>query len=665
MLTDDVLNPSDQMKNQDCSLETAVHQAAPALAAAHSDLRRQTPAPESLSLSRVARLALLVISGGASLLASWTGHAASSPAEQNWPQWRGPLQNGVAPHANPPTEWSETKNVKWKVKIPGEGYATPTIWGEKVFVLSAIPTGKKVEPPPATAPDSSARPNGPPEGDGPGGRGGPGGFGPGNFLGRQMLVAADKNSDRKLSRDEFTGLADAWFDKLDTDKAGKLDQEKFAERFGDVMGPPPEGGPGGRGGRGGGGRFIGPGFFGATDANKDNTLTREEFKGAFAKWFTDWNADKSGALTEEKLREGLNAALPRPQSGGPGGRGGRGGFGGGQPPTEVHQFVVFCLDRQTGKVLWQQAAREEVSHQARHQTGTFSSPSAITDGQHVFAHFGSRGLYCYDLNGKLQWSQDFGDLRIANNFGEGSSPALHGGTIVLNWDHEGDDFIVALDKATGKELWRQPRDERTSWSTPLVVEHEGKPQVVTTATGKIRSYELSTGKLIWECAGLTPNVIPSPVAGHGMVYCTSGFRGNALLAIRLGKSGDLTDSDAIVWRHNKATPYVPSPLLYEDKLYFLSNNNGVLSCFDALAGKPFYSEQRLEQIRNVYASPVGAAGRVYIAGRDGTTLVIKNSESLEVLAANKLDDGIDASPAAVGKALFLRGHENLYCIAEK
>ena len=144
----------------------------------------------------------------------------------------------------------------------------------------------------------------------------------------------------------------------------------------------------------------------------------------------------------------------------------------------------------------------------------------------------------------------------------------------------------------------------------------------------------------------------------------SGFRGNALLAIRLGKSGDLTDSEAIVWRHNKATPYVPSPLLYGDKLYFFSNNNGVLSCFDALAGKPYYSEQRLEQIRNVYASPLGAAGRVYIAGRDGATLVIKNSDSLEVLATNKLDDGIDASPAAVGKELFLRGHENLYCIAE-
>jgi outer membrane protein assembly factor BamB len=605
----------------------------------------------------VACVVAIRLFAGSSLL-----NAAGSASDQHWPQWRGPLQNGVAPHADPPTEWSETKNVKWKVKIPGEGHATPIVWGDKVFVLSASSTGKKVERPTAAG-EQDQRPGGPPEG-------GPGGFGPGSFLGRQMLAAGDKNSDQKLSREEFSSLANAWFDKLDSEKTDKLEQEKFGQRLGDLTGPPPEvgpGGPGGFGGRGGraGARSAGPGLFTAADANKDGTLTREEFKATFAKWFTEWDADKSGALGEDKLREGLNAALARPQFGGPGGRGGRGGFGGGPPPDEVYQFAVLCLDRQSGKVLWQQTAREEAPHQARHQTGSFASASAVTDGQHVVAHFGSRGLYCYDLNGRLQWSQDLGDLRIANNFGEGSSPALFGNTLVLLWDHEGEDFIVALDKTTGQELWRQSRDERTSWSTPLIVQHDGATQVVTTATGKIRSYELASGKLLWECSGMTSNVIPSPVAGHGMVYCMSGFRGNALLAIRLGKSGDLTDSDAIAWRHGRATPYVPSPLLYGDRLYFLSNNNGVLSCFDAVTGKPLYTEQRLEQVRNVYASPIGAAGRVYLVGRDGAALVIKHGETFEVLAANELDDSIDASPVAVGKELFLRGHENLYCLAEK
>src|SRR5712692_3406669 len=232
-------------------------------------------------------------------------------------------------------------------------------------------------------------------------------------------------------------------------------------------------------------------------------------------------------------------------------------------------------------------------------------------------------------------------MRIAMSFGEGSSPALYGDTLVVNWDNEGDSFIIALDKNTGKTLWKQPREERTSWSTPLIVEHDGKAQIVTAATRRIRSYDLASGKLIWECAGLTPNVIPSPVAGDGMVYPISGFRGNALLAIRLGGTGDLTGTDAIVWRHNKSTPYVPSPLLYGDKLYFFAGNNGILSCFDA------------------------KSGRAYLAGRNGATLVIKRSDKLEVLATNRLEEKFDASPAVAGNELFLRGREHLYCLAEK
>lgn len=448
------------------------------------------------------------------LLGVWSVPAASSSAGQNWPQWRGPLGTGVAPTANPPLTWSETNNIKWKVKIPGSGSATPIVWGDQVFIQTAIPTGKKVEPTPAPKPES-----------------------------------------------------------------------------------PPA----------------------AAEVTAGNQAGRR-----------------------------------------------RGGFGGGEKPAEIHEFVILCLDRQTGKVVWQQTAREEVPHEGyRQNEGSFASSSPMTDGKHVFAYFGSRGLYCYDMNGRLQWSQDFGDMRIALGFGEGSSPALFGKTMVVNWDHEGEDFIVALDKETGKELWRQPRDERTSWATPLIVEHDDQTQVVTAATGKIRSYDLATGKLLWECAGLTANVIPSPVFGNGMVYCMSGFRGNALKAIRLGKSGDLTDSDAIVWTYNKATPYVPSPLLYEGKLYFFSNNNGILSCFDAAAGKPFYAEERLQDIPGVYASPVGAAGKVYLAGRNGTTVVIKQSDKLEVLATNRLDEKFDASLAVVGKELFLRGREYLYCVAEQ
>ena len=277
----------------------------------------------------------------------------------------------------------------------------------------------------------------------------------------------------------------------------------------------------------------------------------------------------------------------------------------------------------------------------------------------------ARGLYCYDLDGKLQWSQDFGDMRIFNGFGEGSSPALYKDTLIVTWDHEGDSFIFALDKHTGKTLWKNPREERTSWATPLVVEHEGKPQIVTDATSRIRSYDLVSGKLIWECAGLTRNVIPSPVGADGMVYAMSGFQGNALLAIHLGRTGDITGTDAIAWSHTKSTPYVPSPLLYGDKLYFFAGNNGVLSCFDIRVGKALIDAERIDALQGVYASPVGASGRVYLTGRNGVTVVIKQSDKLDKLATNQLDEKFDASPAAVGKDLFLRGHEYLYCIAEK
>ena len=249
-------------------------------------------------------------------------------------------------------------------------------------------------------------------------------------------------------------------------------------------------------------------------------------------------------------------------------------------------------------------------------------------------------------------------------FGEGSSPTLYGDTIVINWDHEGTSFIMALDTRTGEELWKVDRDEITSWATPIVVEQDGKPQVIANATNRTRGYDLATGEVIWECGGMTLNTIPSPVAANGMVYVTSGFRGNALQAIRLAEArGDITDSEAVVWQHDRDTPYVPSPLLYGDTLYFLKHNSSILSCFNSETGQAYYGRQRLQGITEIYASPVGASNRVYLAGRDGTTLVIKHGPTFEVLAQNVLDDGFDASPAIVDKEIYLRGRKYLYCIA--
>jgi outer membrane protein assembly factor BamB len=291
----------------------------------------------------------------------------------------------------------------------------------------------------------------------------------------------------------------------------------------------------------------------------------------------------------------------------------------------------------------------------------------VTDGELVIASFESRGIYAYDMDGKPIWQKDLGDKSMRNQFGEGTTPALHGDSVVVVWDHQGQSFIVALDKRTGNERWRVERDEIDSWATPLVVEHGGRAQVVTSGTKQVRSYDLETGKLLWFGEGLTANPIPSPVATDGLVILTSGYRGNDLQAVRLADAtGDITGSAAIAWSLDRDTPYVPSPLLYDGILYLLKSNSGILSTFDAKTGKPHYQVQRLESAPNVFASPVAAAGRVYIPGQQGTTVVLKAGPAFEVLATNKLDDGLfNASPALVDNAIYLRGQRHLYCIAEK
>jgi outer membrane protein assembly factor BamB len=334
------------------------------------------------------------------------------------------------------------------------------------------------------------------------------------------------------------------------------------------------------------------------------------------------------------------------------------------PPTSELAFTILSINRQTGETVWKQVCRKEVPHEGHHSTTTFASASAVTDGEHVFAFFGSRGLYCFDMKGDLQWEKDLGDMNILMTFGEGSSPTVSGDTVVVVWDHEGDSFVYALNKRSGEVLWQKSRDERTSWATPAVAEHEGKKQVIVSATGAVRGYDLETGDVLWECGGMTRNVIPTPPVDQGIVYVMSGFRGSAAKAIRLGGRGDLTDTDAVIWSLNRGTPYVPSPVLYRGTLYFCQITDGILTCLDALSGEPYYSQERLEHISSVYASPVAADERIYLVGREGTTVVLKHSTELEILATNTLDDPIDASPAIVGDELLLRGHQHLYCITK-
>jgi outer membrane protein assembly factor BamB len=305
-----------------------------------------------------------------------------------------------------------------------------------------------------------------------------------------------------------------------------------------------------------------------------------------------------------------------------------------------------------------------VPHAGHQQNNTFASASPITDGKVLLAYFGSEGLHCYDLEGNLKWEKDFGRMQTKMGFGEGASPTLHGNTVIVNWDDETEnDFILALDKNDGKQLWKTPRNESTGWSTPLVVEHEKKLQVVVNATGKVRSYDFESGKELWSCGGQTANAIPSPVADANTVYCTSGFRGSALYAIKLGRTGDLTATDAVRWSYLKNTPYVPSPLLTDDLVYVVSGNDAKLSCLETKTGKPHFEAAALAGVFAIYASPVAAKDRVYVLGREGKCAVLKKGPKLEILATNKLDDQTDASMALAGKELFIRGREYLYCIA--
>ena len=337
------------------------------------------------------------------------------------------------------------------------------------------------------------------------------------------------------------------------------------------------------------------------------------------------------------------------------------------PVTHRHAFVVLAVDRRDGDILWRTPVTEAWPHEGGHTTGSLASNSPTTDGERCYAFFGSRGLYCLDLTGRVLWQKHLGTMQTLHAHGEGSSPVLHGDWLIVNWDHEGDSFLHALDKHTGEPRWKVARDEPTSWSTPLVIEHAGKPQVVISATRRVRGYDLATGALLWECAGLTDNVVSSPVHHDGLVIAGNSYYQQAMLAVRLdGAKGDVTGTDRVVWRLNRLTPYVSSPLLYGDTQYHLRHNQNVLVRLDPGSGRFRGDPLRLEGLHDfIFASPVGAAGRVYVTARDGRTVVLRHDRENAVLAVNVLEDRFSASAALVDGELFLRGEQFLYCVAEE
>ena len=461
-----------------------------------------------------------------SLLIFFVVLSSSNVEAENWAHWRGPTGNGVALNATPPTEFSDTQNVKWKVEIPGKGSGSPIVWENKVFVVSAI----------SEAPEPEASP-----------------------VMFSPAIAQERNGQERNRGD------------------------------------------GGQGGQ-----------------------------------------------RQRRQR---------------GGRGGRGGRRRGAKPT-MTQFKVYCFDRETGEPVWEKTAAEALPHQSIHGTNNFASASPCTDGEHVYAFFGSRGLFCYTMDGELKWEKQFGKMETRNAFGEGASPTLVDDKIVVPWDHEGQSSIYAVNKLTGETVWETKRDEPTNWSTPLIVEHDGKKQIVMNGQSKARVYDLETGEELWSCGGQTQRPCASAVSTGDLVVIGSGHRGSFLGTFRLGGKGDIEGTDNVVWSINKDTPDIASPVLSENRLYFHKQKTGITSCLDVATGEPFFSASRINGIRSTYASPVVAGGHVYLTGRSGTIVVIKDAEELEIVATNSVGEGVDATPAPVDNQLFVRGEKHLFCIAE-
>ena len=327
------------------------------------------------------------------------------------------------------------------------------------------------------------------------------------------------------------------------------------------------------------------------------------------------------------------------------------------------QFIVLCVDRNDGAILWTRVVHEVLPIEAGHNSASLASASPVVDSDHVYAHFGSHGLYCLDFNGNLEWQKNFGQMHSKHGHGEGASPTLSGTTVIVNWDHEEKSFIVALDKSSGNELWRRDRDEDTSWSSPIVIEQGGKKQVVVCGTHRVRGYDLQSGEILWECGGMSSNIVATPVFADGILYVGSSYEKKMLMAIDLnGAVGDITNSSHVLWSRTRGTPYVPSMLLYDDALYFLTHYQNVLTRVHGPTGKESPKPIRLGSLGNIYASPVGANGFVYVTDLSGTTEVITHAEQPRTVAVNRLDESVSASLAIIGNEILIRGERNLYCI---
>lgn len=328
-----------------------------------------------------------------------------------------------------------------------------------------------------------------------------------------------------------------------------------------------------------------------------------------------------------------------------------------------YTFKVVCVNAQNGKITWERIAYDGPVYDHRHRKNTYASPTPSTDGKHVYAFFGSEGMYCYDFAGKLIWKVSLGGIPQLG-MGPGTSPVIFEDLVILVCDKDMGEgsYVTALDRRTGREVWRVARKTRSSWATPVLVSSNKRTELIVSGAETVVSYDPKNGKEIWRCKGVESHAIPSPVAGHDMVFLSAGSQAKRAMAVRLGETGDLTNTASIVWKYDKGTAYVPSPILFGDYLYLMTDR-GLLTCLDARTGEVKYEGGRPPVPATFTASPVAFDGKILLTSEDGDTFVVKAGPTHEVIRTNSLEEPVYASPAIAGGKIFIRGDKHLYCIA--
>lgn len=448
-------------------------------------------------LRRISTLALLIV---------LTAGAAMTAQAQNWPSFRGSNASGVADGKATPTTWDAAKgtNILWKTPIPGLAHASPVVWGDKVFVTTAVSSK--------------------------------------------------------------------------------------------------------------GGEYFRHGLYGDVDMDKD---------------------------------------------------------------TSPHSWHVYALDKRTGKIVWDRVAHQGVPRIKRHIKATHASSTPVTDGKYVVAFFGSEGLFCYDLNGKLIWKKDLGLLDAGwfydpdYQWGTASSPIIYKNMVIVQCDVQKNSFIAAYDLKDGKQLWMTPREEIPSWGTPTIYEGPARVELITNATRAARAYDPMTGKELWRMTGNPEVTATTPITGHGLIFICNSYRPNQpIYAIRPGATGDIslkpneTTNQHVAWSMQRGGTYMPSPLIYGEYLYTCANQ-GVMACYNPKTGERLYQQRIGDKGGSYSASPVAADGKIYLSSEDGEIFVVKAGAKYELLATNQMGEVLMATPAISDGMIFVRGRNNVFAVADR